>query len=104
MIDLRALLGLLLFPLAAWSNDAEKDDPETDYRRHAHRAVPRDAFPVLNDPKLLSVAAAEKALRDDDIVIGLVVNGEAQAFSVPVMGRHEILNGSCGGVPIAVTW
>jgi len=81
---------------------AELNDPAKEFERNSMRAAPRDAFPVLDDPKMTT--AADAKLEDDEFVIGVVVGDEAKAYSVRVMGRHELVNDSCGGDPIAVSW
>ena len=70
------------------------------------QAVPRDAFPVFDDPKMLSAAEAEKqdVIFDRDVVIGVAHNGEAKAYPITIMGVHELGNDTIGGVPIAVSW
>ena len=71
-----------------------------------YQAVPRDAFPVFDDPKMLSAAEAEKqgVIFDRDVVIGVAHNGEAKAYPITIMGVHELGNDTIGGVPIAVSW
>ena len=78
-------------------------DLEADYDRHARRAVLRDAFPVLFDPKLTPAAEA-KDIRDDEPIIGVVLGAEAKAYPISIMGRHELVNDTCGGQPIAASW
>lgn len=83
---------------------AQETTPADDFRQHSRRAAPRDAFPVFDHPAMSSAAEADRALRPDDWVIGVVQGGEARAYPVAVMGVHELGNDTCGGVPIAVSW
>ena len=71
-----------------------------------YQAVPRDAFPVFDDPTMVSAAEAEQKgiVFDRAAVIGIAHNGEAKAYPIAVMGVHELGNDSIGGVPIAVSW
>lgn len=71
-----------------------------------YQAVPRDAFPVFDDPKMLSAAEAERqeVIFDRDVIIGVAHNGEAKAYPITIMGVHELGNDVIGGVPIAVSW
>jgi len=78
-------------------------DLEADYDRHAHRALKRDGFPVLTNPKMLGVAEATDLL-DGEPVLGVVVAGEAKAYPISIMGVHELVNDTCGGQPIAASW
>ena len=79
------------------------DDIEEDYKRHSMRAAPRDAFPVLFDPKL-TPAAEVTDIDDDEPVIGIAMGGEAKAYPISIMGRHELANDTCGGRPITASW
>ena len=71
-----------------------------------YQAVPRDAFPVFDDPKMLTAAEAEKGgyVYARDAVIGVSHAGESKAYPVTVMGVHELGNDTIGGVPITVEW
>ncbi len=70
------------------------------------RTLPRDAFPVFDNPIMLTAAEAEEqeVVFARDAVIGIQRNGEAKAYPIRVMGVHELGNDSIGGIPIAVTW
>ena len=70
------------------------------------QVVPRDAFPVFDDPPMLSAAEAERrrVVQDRDAVIGVAHGGEAKAYPITIMGVHELGNDTLGGVPIAVSW
>jgi hypothetical protein len=64
----------------------------------------RDGIPALTDP--LSVVATDPGagyLLDDDIVLGVVRNGEAKAYPHNVGWVHEIVNDTVGGDPIIVS-
>ena len=78
-------------------------EAEEHYDLAARRAAPRDAFPVLFDPQLAR-GDDVKGIRDDEPVIGIALGGEAKAYPVSIMGRHELVNDTCGGRPIAASW
>jgi hypothetical protein len=77
---------------------------------------PRDFLTPLNHPAILrglDVEELNSRLRSEqhlkylvpgDRVVGIVVNGVARAYPVPVLNRHEIVNDEIAGVPIAVTF
>ncbi len=71
-----------------------------------YQAVPRDAFPVFDDPPMVSAEEAEtrRLVYDRDAVIGVAHGGEAKAYPVTMMGVHELGNDTIAGVPIAVSW
>ncbi len=66
--------------------------------------LPKDAIPSINDPKFASVKEADKFMSPDEMVIGVNMNGDRRAYSVPLLSSHEIVNDVVGGRKIAVTW
>ncbi len=66
--------------------------------------LPRDAIPAIWDPEFLTVEEATDQMPDTELVIGLSIDGEHRAYSVPFLSRHEIVNDIVGGKPVAVTW
>ena len=53
---------------------------------------------------LPSVAAAEAAMEDDELVVGVVVNGEPMAYPVRYLALHEVVDHRAGKLPVAPTW
>ncbi len=68
--------------------------------------LPPDAIPALTNPVFLSRVEAEPLMSDEEPVLGLVdpITGQAKAYSLWHLDRHEIVNDRLGGKPIAVTW
>ncbi len=64
---------------------------------------PKDGIPAINDPDFVPVSQVT-ALDDRDPVIGLEINGDARAYPLGVLMRHEIANDIVGGKPVAVTY
>jgi len=62
-----------------------------------------DGIPSLDDPKLIAATAADY-LRDDDLVFGIEINGDARAYPLRIMGWHEMFNEVIGGVPVALAY
>jgi len=66
--------------------------------------LPRDGIPAIDDPEFVSVKEADKFMRKDELVMGLVINGDARAYSTWHLDRHEIVNDFVGDTYISVTW
>jgi hypothetical protein len=66
--------------------------------------LPRDAIPAIDNPTFLSVEEADLLYEPDELVIGVVFNGDARAYSIPFLSGHEIVNDTVGGVALSVTW
>ena len=64
---------------------------------------PKDGIPSIDDPKFVKANEAE-FLFDNDVVIGLEINGETKAYPLPILVWHEIVNDNVGGTPVAVTY
>lgn len=62
-----------------------------------------DDIPPLDAPKMLSVENAGY-LRDEDLVFGVSINGDARAYPLRVLGWHEMMNDVIGGVPVALAY
>lgn len=61
--------------------------------------------PILN-PNIVEAAEGAKFVRDDELVLGVAINGKARAYSINTLTtpRREIINDTLGGTPIAATW
>lgn len=62
--------------------------------------VLQDGIPPLRNPKMLSVKKATY-LEDDNIVFGIVINGDARAYPKRILAWHEMFTDTIGGVDIA---
>ncbi|MEM9045826.1 MAG: DUF3179 domain-containing protein [Pseudomonadota bacterium] len=65
--------------------------------------VPVDGIPSLDNPPLIPAAEADY-LKDDDLVFGVEINGDARAYPLRIMGWHEMFNEVIGGVPVALAY
>jgi hypothetical protein len=66
--------------------------------------LPRDAISAIDNPKFVSALEANERYAEDELVLGVEFNGDARAYSIPMLSSHEIVNDTVGGVKIAVTW
>ena len=63
-----------------------------------------DAIPAILDPEFVTADQALGELKPDELVLGLSINGDNRAYSIPMLSAHEIVNDVVGGVPVAITW
>lgn len=85
---------------------AEQDDlprPKKIEGDAVSTLLPPDAIPAIDDPRFVPASEAG-FMRDDEPVVGLVVDGVAKAYSLWHLDRHEIVNDTVAGDPVAVTW
>jgi hypothetical protein len=65
--------------------------------------VRKDGIPALTNPRHIPATAATY-LTHDELVLGLVVRGEARAYPLRIMDWHEMANDVVGGVPISIAY
>lgn len=72
--------------------------------RSAFTSLKDGGYPLNLDPEI--VAAEDCDIGDDDLVMGVVVNGEARAYPVNYMNGpyNEVVNDKLGGQAIAPSW
>ncbi len=63
-----------------------------------------DGIPSINDPVVVSKQRADAALAETEQVMLVEHGGQARAYPVRSLIRHEIVNDIVGGLPVAVTW
>lgn len=67
--------------------------------------VPKDGIPALTDPQFVDLTSNDaNYIQDDDLVLGVVINGEAKAYPHNMGWWHEIVNDVVGGQPIVVSF
>lgn len=64
---------------------------------------PKDGIPAIDRP-VLGGAESGNWLADNAQVIGVEIGGEARAYPISILDRHEIVNDRFGEQPVAVTW
>ena len=97
------------FAVAAQSLDSEW--PRTDFSRKTidlgevqSGGPPKDGIPAIDDPRLVSIAAADGWLDAREPVIVVTRNSKARAYPLQILIYHEIVNDVFEGQPIAVTF
>ena len=65
--------------------------------------LPRDGIQAILNPQFITPAEADRYAADEP-VLGVSINGDSRAYSIPFLSGREVVNDTVGGVPIAVTW
>ena len=66
--------------------------------------MPKDGIPSVDNPEFLDAVEASTQIGQQDLIIGVSLNGEHKAYSTAFLSSHEIVNDTVGGVPVAITW
>ena len=84
--------------------EQHRREPDGPQDRSDFTFLSEEGFPLNVDPKI--VTADEADIGDDDIVMGVVINGAARAYPVNYMNGpyDEVVNDTLGGEAIASTW
>ncbi len=75
---------------------------EDDQEYRIAQLLPRDGISPIYEPTFVGVADAPYG--DNDLVMGVDINGDARAYSVGILRSREIVNDVIGGTPVLVSW
>ncbi len=64
--------------------------------------LPRGRIAAVFEPVFVSAEEAE--ITDDAWVLGVVVDGQAKAYSLNLLNAHEVVNDSIGERSFAAVW
>lgn len=92
-------LSLLVLPL--YADIYERLDELPEHLRSG--GVPRDGIPAMTNPQIVSPDQVHY-LSDEDLVLGIELNGHARAYPHNLGWKHEVVNDSLGGQYISVTF
>jgi len=67
-----------------------------------HQQLPLNAICPVYKPEF--VAAEDAGLIDEELVLGVAINGESKAYPIGPLNRREMVDDELGGIPILVTW
>jgi hypothetical protein len=95
-----AAVAIVLTSIAVSVLAVAQDSPEDEL----HVVVPRDAIPAIDHPEFEPLGSAEQHMSNNELVIGLVGASGQRAYSTWQLDRHEIVNDTFEGRPVAVTW
>lgn len=106
-----ALLALMVIAIPDHAGADSNADPigGTDVRAEWKEAAvsggpPPDGIPAIDEPQFESASEAADWLEDEDVVFGVIVNGEVRAYPQRILVWHEIVNDTVGGKNLAVTY
>ena len=87
--------------------EAQRPQPEvvaTIGGENVYQLLPVGAIPAIDNPEFVSGADADQQMRPEEPVLGVVMGGEARAYSLWQLDAHEIVNDQIAGRAIAATW
>jgi hypothetical protein len=80
----------------------ELPEPHPDLPPEFEQLLPRGSIASVDAPRF--VAAAEADLPGDAWVLGVVLGGEARAYSLNLLNHPEVVNDRIGDTAFAAVW
>lgn len=82
---------------------APQPEGQLDEREYTwNQLLARDAILPIYESEFVS--AEDAPYDDDELVIGVELNGDARAYAIGPLNSREMVNDTVGGAPILVTW
>jgi len=99
----QALLTLLLAGCGGKATSPQATTEATDEPEYRwSQLLSRDAIRPIYEPEF--VPADEAGYADDELVMGVAIEGQAKAYPVGLLNHREMVNDELAGIPILVTW
>jgi len=92
-----ALLPLLSLCVGLGAVALAEEPPEG-----VEQILERGKIAAIFDPQF--VTADEAEITDDAWVLGVEIDGQARAYSLNLLNRHEVVNDQIGGKSFAAVW
>jgi len=61
-------------------------------------------IPAIDQPVFVVGESADRQMRPEEPIMGIVMDGDARAYSMWHLDAHEIVNDTLKGSAVAVTW
>ena len=91
-------ITLIILPLLSMQSLPKEEELFADYEQ----ILPRGGIAAIVNPRYVS--ASEAQIKDNSYVLGVVVEGQARAFSLNLLNAHEVVNDKVGDVEFAAVW
>lgn len=69
-----------------------------------HYGIGREQFPALTDPAFVTAEKANAWLPDEARILGVQVNNQVKVYPIDLLIRHEVVNDTIAGHPIAACY
>ena len=80
----------------------ELPTPHPDLPDAFSQLIPRGRIASIDQPQF--VTASEAEIADEAWVLGVEIDGQAKAYSLNLLNRHEVVNDRFGELPVAAVW
>ena len=95
-------LVFVLFSISVSAASEESVETDQEYADAFRQLLPRGGIPSIDNPVFVSPEEAE--LPDNAWVFGVVMGGEARAYSLNLLNRYEVVNDRVRDRSFAAVW
>ncbi len=95
MSNFYKVAGIFILLLSGCSSDIDEFEAY-------EQLLPRGRIAAVTEPQYVSAEEAEIA--DSSYVLGIVIDGQARAYSLNLLNNHEVVNDQIGELPFAAVW
>ena len=96
------MVAVVAVPVSTALAQSASSPPPADLPDGVEQLIPRGRIAAILEPEF--VPADEAEIDDEAWVLGVVIDGEARAYSLNLLNRHEVVNDRVGDQPIAAVW
>ncbi|KAA3615289.1 MAG: DUF3179 domain-containing protein [Calditrichaeota bacterium] len=75
---------------------------ESPVMKEFEQILPRGRIAAITEPIYVPAQAAK--IGDESWVLGVIIDGEARAYSLTLLNSHEIVNDKIGETAFAAVW
>jgi carotenoid cleavage dioxygenase-like enzyme len=101
-VDFRRSVPLAGLFLLFHFSPAKANAASPDVPKGFQQLLPRGGIGAIDDPRY--VPAAQSDIRRDAWVLGVVIDGQARAYSLDLLNAHEVVNDAIGETNFAAVW
>lgn len=66
--------------------------------------LPNNTIQAILEPKFVTGEKGSNQYENDELVLGVSINGDHRAYSIPFLSSKEIINDVVGGRAVVITW
>ena len=99
---MKKITSHILLPLFLLINVHSLLAQEEDIFNQFQQILPRGGIPAIINPVYIS--AEEASISDNTWVLGVVINGQARAYSLNLLNHHEVVNDMIDTTAFAAVW
>ncbi len=103
LVSAALLASLLLGTLPALAEESgTRTLPESEVHPDFRQLLPRGRIAAIDKP--VFVPAEEAEIADQAWILGVVIDGQARAYDLNLLNRHEVVNDKIGETAFAAVW